>query len=385
MPEGATVFVPGVGFRPSRGVRLAEPVTVTKDEGRALRVMSLLSTEKGTELAFELRDPEKEAQCSVAVTDPRWTTGVEVRLRDLSDAAIPEPPPGRVRRLSFGQHAFGTFRRELAFDALPAGSRGVSVELRGELGEWNVPLDLLPIAETAVVPAAAVGLGRDREGITVRIRNVAATDTATYLDVEAVAALSTRSVLGMGAWRARHGDECLVLIDDRGERFEEIFDPNLRRADPGDSAQTVATFPPMPAESTYLTLVVPKVLVQESEWSLDVALPVYAPTEFSFGPYPITVRWAGVVDQAQTAPGEPPARGVEVQLTTRGSNEERRVLRPGRVLVDGARNWDYGLNYADPAVLGLSVRLREGGSAKTITFLDPVVEVRGPWEIQWRR
>lgn len=379
------MFVPGLGFRPNRGVRLAEPVTVTKDEDRALRVMSFLSTENGTELTFELRDVELEAQCAAAVTDPRWTTGTEVRLRDGSGAAIAELPPGRGQRFSFGQQAFGTFRRELAFEPLRPDMHRVSVELRGGLGEWDIPLDLLPIDETDVLPVTAVDAEQERDGITVRVRGVAARDTATYLDVEAVAAFPARSILGIGAWIGRHGDGRLTLIDKRGQRFDEVVDANLPRPKPGQGAHTIAAFPPIPAGPTELTLVVQKIVAQESEGALEIMLPVHAPTEVTFGTYPMTIRWADVVDDLRPAPGEPLARGVEVQLKESDSHEGRRVLRPGGILIDGARNWNFGFNYADPKALGLNIRLRAGESAKTVTFLDPVVEVHGPWEVRWQK
>jgi hypothetical protein len=380
----ATVFVPGLGFRPSRGLRLAEPVTVWKDEQHALRVMSMLSTEKGTELTFELRDPEREAECSVAVTDPRWSAGT-VRLRGIDDPAIADLPPGRGLRFSFGQHAFGSFRRELAFEALPPNTRNVSVELRGGLGEWDVPLELHQIEESGVLPVTDVGVGQERHGIAVRIRGVAVTDTATHLDVEGVAASPTRLVVGIGAWIVRHDDERLVLIDERGNRFDEVADASLPRADPGQGGRTIATFPPIPADSKELTLLVQKVLVRESGARLEIALPVHAPMELTFGSDPVTIRWAEIVDDLRPAPGEPPTRGIEVQFKSRESHDGRRVLWPIRLLVDGEPTWNYGFNHADPEALRLNVPLRAGESAKSVTFLDPVVEVRGPWEIQWRK
>src|SRR5213593_4057382 len=145
-----------------------------------------------------------------------------------------------------------------------------------------------------------------------------------------------------------------------GRRISRAIDPGDRRVD-GSS-----------------TLVVQKIVAQESEGALEIMLPVHAPTEVTFGTYPMTIRWADVVDDLRPAPGEPLARGVEVQLKESDSHEGRRVLRPGGILIDGARNWNFGFNYADPKALGLNIRLRAGESAKTVTFLDPVVEVHGP-------
>lgn len=386
MTDDPSVFVPGLGFRSSRGgLRLPEPVTITRDNDCALRIMGLSSTERGTELTFELRDKELEAQCSVAVTDPRWTSGVEVRLRDGNGAVIAALPPGAGQRLSFGQHRFGPFRRELVFERLNPDVRGLSVELRGELGDWDAALHLVPLAESGVIPVVPIGAEQERDATTVRVRGVATTPTATYLDIETTAAPPVRSILGIGAWMVRHGDERLTLVDEHGQRFEDVYDEDLPRPNPHDSRRTIATFPPLSSESRELTLVVPAVIVEESDSSLEVPLPVFAPTDAMFGRYPMTVRWADIVEDLRQAPGEAPARGVEVQLKLGSSNDERRVLRPSRINVDGVRNWSYGLDYANPDGPVLKVRLPAGGSAKTVTLLDPVVEVRGPWEVRWRR
>ena len=379
------VFVPGLGFRSNRGLRLPESVTEAKGEGRALRVMSLVSTDSGTELAFELHDREREQEAAASVTDPRWNQGTTVRLRDASGAAIAELPPGRGQRFSFGQHTFGEFRRELVFEPLGSDVRRVSVEIRGGLGEWDVPLRLLPIAETAVIAVARVGAAQERDGITVRIRGFAQTETATYLDIEAVSVSPTESILGIRAWMGRSGEERLALVDQRGQRIEEVSDPSLPRPNPRDGTHTVATFPPIPADSTDLTLVVPRVNVHESEGRMDLKLPVYTPTDVIFGPYPMVIRWADFVDDLRGAPGAAPSRGVAVQLQHRDTDNGRRVLQPRRVEVDGARQWNVGFDYADSKTISMSIHLRAGESPKTITFLEPEVEVRGPWEIRWRR
>lgn len=92
-----------------------------------------------------------------------------------------------------------------------------------------------------------------------------------------------------------------------------------------------------------------------------------------------------MVDDLRPAPGEPLTRGVEVRFKTGAWQNDRQVLRPGAILADGARCWNFGFDHANPEALRLNVPLRDGVTAKTITFLDPVVRVRGPWEIPWRR
>lgn len=380
-----SVFVPGLGFRSNRGLRLAEPATVSKDEGHALRIMSLLSTERGTEVAFELRDSDLQAACFSAPTDPRWTMGAEVRLRDATGAIVAELPPGRGQRFSVGQHEFGFLGRQVVFEPLPSDMRRVTVELRGGLGEWDVPVDLVPIDQSGVVPALQLTAEEERSGITVRARAVATTGTGTYLDIEAAASSPGGSVIGIRGWMRRGGDEeRFALVDGRGRRFEEAFTRDVPRGSLREGGRRLVAFPPLPSDATELTLAVPAVIVTEVEGSLEIPLPVYAPTDASFGPYPLTIRWADVVDQLRTAPGEPPTRGIEVQFMSGEWRNERTLLWPGRILVDSVRNWNFGFDRADPAATHLNIRLREGESAKTVTFLEPVVKVRGPWEIRFR-
>src|SRR5207245_11162488 len=49
-------------------------------------------------------------------------------------------------------------------------------------------------------------------------------------------------------------------------------------------------------DSRALTLVVPAVVFQESEGSLELELPIYAPTDLTFGSHPVRIRYASAVD-----------------------------------------------------------------------------------------
>lgn len=380
----ATVFVPGLGFRSSRGVCLAEPLTLTKDEDHALRIMSLLSTDAGTEIAFELRDKELQQQAFTVPTDPRWMGAANVRLRVASGAAMGELPADRgPGSISIGQHDFGFLGRRLVFEPIPLGVRSVTVELRGGLGDWDVPLELVPIGDTDVAPVTPIGAEQQRNGVTVRVRAIATSDTATYLEIEMTATSPAGSVLSTRPFRL--GADRFAILDERGERLDEVISRDAPRGGPHAVGRAVATFPPLPADAKSLTLLVPAVVVQETEGSVNIELPVHAPTEMSFGPYRMTISWADVVDDLRPAPGEPLTRGVEVRFKTGAWQNDRQVLRPGAILADGARCWNFGFDHANPEALRLNVPLRDRATAKTITFLDPVVRVRGPWEIPWRR
>ena len=386
MAADASVFVRGVGFRPSRGgVGLAEPVTVMKQADNALRVMFLVSSaERGTELAFEMHDPPRVAAAKAGYADYEWHRQMQVELRDTSGAPVAHSKL-RGDSFSMGQHEFGFLRQELLFDRLSPDARRVTLEIRGNLGEWDIPLSLVPLAETGIAAKMPDLAEETRHGITMRVRGVVATHVETVLDIEAVAGPPARSILAIGAWPTRYkAKELLALIDGHGRRLDEMT-PAQRPHNWRQGDRTVATFPPLPSDSIDFTLLVPAVQVAESEGSVDVTLPIHVPTETAFGRCLMTIRWADIVEDMRSAPGAETTRGVEVHFRPTSGDEPRRVLHPGRVLVDGAATSSFGFDYADSQGPVMKVRLPAAGVAKTLTLLDPVVEVRGPWEIRWQK
>ncbi len=125
MAADASVFVRGVGFRPSRdGVGLAEPVTVMKQADNALRVMFLVSSaDRGTELAFEMHDPPRVAAAKAGYADYEWHRQMQVELRDTSGAPVARSKL-RGDSFSMGQHEFGFLRQELMGHPARAGPVG---------------------------------------------------------------------------------------------------------------------------------------------------------------------------------------------------------------------------------------------------------------------
>jgi hypothetical protein len=371
--------VPEVGFRPaSGGLALTRPVEVTKDPEHALKVMHLVSTSaRGTELAFEMRDEPRLVAAKAGNTDYMWHRRMRVELRDARGTSVPRANV-RGENFSIGQHEFGFLRQDILFDQLPAETRRLTLEIRGDLGEWDVPLEVAPIGEVSGVPAATSNASVERNGIVVRVRTIARTGGATCLEVEAAALSPSGEVLGVGAWMRRGEETAFTVVDDRGRRYEEVFTGAIaRRSQHG--GRSVASFARLPDEVDRATLVVPAVVMQEADAGLDIPLPIYVPTDLSFGPHPITIRWADIVPDLRVAPGHPATRGVEVQFKSDTWQNDRRVLRPGKLLLDGERTWNFGFDHE----LRLSIMLREEQSPKTVTFLEPVVEVRGPWEIEF--
>ena len=375
-----TVFIPEVGFRPGVGLALPEPVTVLKENDRGLRVMRLVATELGTELAFEIRDPDREAACETGSLDYKQTRA-EVRLLDAAGVSIPQIP-GPGNGYSFGQHGFGVFGQKVVFTPLPSGTSHVTLELRGGLGDWEVPLDLVPLSDSAVVPAMPVGTEQQRSGVTVRVVAMATTDDAIVLELQAEAGPTVRAI-EIGEWLVNQGKDGFVLIDEGGRRVEELsMRGRMGMKRPG-GGRTVVSFPR--TDSRNFTLVVPSVVFQESAGSLELQLPIHVPTDLSFGRHPVRIRYANAVNDLPAAPGEAPQPGIEVQLGTVDWHDGRRVLRPGPVFVDGIHRGYSVTGRGEPGFVSVNIPLADAASAQTVTMRDPVVAVRGPWEIRFSR
>jgi hypothetical protein len=378
------IYLSGLGFRPSDGgLALAEPVTVTKNSEHALRVVRLISSaQNGTELAFEMVDEPRDRAARGGSADYEWHTRGVVELMDEAGQRVQRVDgPGNV--YSIGGYEFGTLRQDLRFERLSSDTRRVTFTLSGGLGDWELPLDLVPIANRGIVARTLSRAVTERKGIAVRVRAIASTPTGTVLEIEASAAAPVKRVVAIGAWPTRYEPEALLaLVDEKGRRFDEISSDHRPR-NIHEGGHTVATFARLPDDVHELTLIVPGVIVEESE-RLDFDLPVYAPIERRFGSCSITIRWADVVDDLRPAPGSPPTHGVLAQIRPGRWEENRLALRPSSIVVDSVkRSCGFGIS-PDPDGWAFTVALPEGSTAKTVTLIDPVVEVRGPWEIRWQ-
>jgi hypothetical protein len=257
----------------------------------------------------------------------------------------------------------------------------VILEVRGELGDWDVPLELVPIANGAAMPAVSIDAADRRNGVTVRVAAIAETEDRIVLDVRADAG-PTAKAIEIGRWLLNGGRDAFALIVEGGDRIQELSmreRMEMRRM----SGSTVIAFPR--TESRSLTLVVPAIVVQESEGTLELDLPIYAPTDLMFGRLPVRIRYAGAVDALATAPGEAARPGVEIQFGNGTWHDDRRVLHPGPVFVDGSHvDWSV-TDRVEPGVTSLNIPMADGASARKVTMREPVIAVRGPWEIAFRR
>jgi hypothetical protein len=309
---------------------------------------------------------------------------LQVELRDESGA-----PVARSQRagggMSMGMHEYGFYRADVVFEALRPDTRHVTLEVRGSLGEWDVPIEVAPIEETAVTQAIPLGAEQERRGITVRIASFVGTASSTVLEVEAAAFPPTGAILGIGSEFIRNDDNVFVLVDEHRRRFAEQPSRYLAHGNRGDGSRTVAEFPRLPADSRQLTLIVPGVIVEETGMTLDLELPITDPLETHFGSYPVRIGSARVSDEVRFGMGEQPKHGLEVKFAPAGWFDGGRVIKPRRMTVDGVTKYFGWGRRADPEALTLTVPLDDGADVRMVTLIDGTVKVRGPWEIPFRR
>lgn len=376
------VFVPEVGFRPgSGGLRMAHPVTVEHGPQR-LTVHHLVSSEVGTELAFEVSGLAIEQRLG---DEARWMRD-EVRLRDRRGLEYrPRPKAWMAGGESRPQAGPATVRRSMTLEPLEPDLDRVELWINGYVGNWVAPIDLVPF-DTGLA-GARLQSSVSRHGITVALRNVSFGSDVTALDLEVVGEPPVRFVRGVGALHGmRGGPSRLVLRDDQGRLYQETDAAQHRPHDPMGRLD-VATFPPAAADARVFELEVPYVVVEEAVGSADFELPVTESRPLVFGDYSIRVLSSGRVPPPKGA-SRVGWDGLSLELDLGGWQGDRRLLMPGRVLVDG-RDYGYRLGPMTPGsdepAKHVEVPLSDPVAARRLSFRYPTVQVRGPWVVRFTR
>ena len=376
------VWVPQLGFRSASGLRMRERAVVREGD-RAIAIVMLLSTALGTELAFEIKDDRREDACIAGTFDHEALNRLDVSLRDEHGHSYAKSTTLHGS-LGIGQHEFGFFHRSVGFEALHPDTRRLELIVGGALGDWTVPVEVAPIADTGVVPKRPLDVALTREGITVRLVGIALGATETVVELNAT---STRpvAVRGFGAVIQRDGKDRLVLVDAGGQRYEEELSRETMTRPTDDPGRSTAKFPPLPADATELTLAIPAVLVEEDDATLDVTPPVTAPRDVMFGRYPMVLASAVFADDLLAPPGQPPGKGLRVALGAKDPESPRRVVGLSAIAVDGKeRRWGWGRGWhPEPGFTNYTLNLEAGASPVKITLLRPIVRVAGPWEIRF--
>lgn len=371
----AEVYVPGVGFRSDAGLRMPAR-TVVERGAHALAVTQLTSTERGTEIVFEIKDDEREAACIGGTLDHTEIHKIAVTLRDDSGRtyARTQFPNG----MGLGQHEFGFFSRTVGFEPLSVDVRRVTLEARGILGDWEIAVPLAPVSATEVAMKHELDASATVSGITLRVTGIALLASETV--VEFALESSERTPRACGADMQRNGADLLVLTDQLGRRYVEELSRETVMNRPREP-RMYAKFPALAADASELTLSATAVIVDDEQATVDVALPIDIPTDLSFGRYRVRLGPTSFGNELPAAPGQPAQYGM--RFTLRGLDDDERVVRARRAVVDGARMFlGHGWN-ADPAVSSLSLVLSEGVRPSSMQLREAIVRVRGPWEIRF--
>ena len=377
------VFVPEVGFRPgSGGLRLARPVAVEQGRKR-LTVHHLVSSQIGTELAFEVSGLAIERRPDAR---PQWMRD-EVRLLDERGREYrPSPRAWMAGGESRPQGGSATVRRSMTLEPLESQVHRVELRINGYVGDWVVPIDLI-LFDTGLAGTKLTS-SVSRHGITITLRNVSFGAEVTALDLEVVAEPPVRFVRGLGALHGmRRGPSRLVLRDDHGRLYEETDATQHRPQDPMGRVD-VATFPPIPPDARALELEVPYVVVEEGVGTAEVELPVTEPRRLVIGDFQIQVLRSGRLVPPPKAASRVGWDGISLELDLGDWQGDRRLLMPGRVLVDG-HDYGYRLGAMSPGIdepaKHLEIPLSDPTTAGQVSLRYPTVQVRGPWTLRFPR
>jgi hypothetical protein len=379
----ASVYVPGFGFRPADGVKMRAPVVIEQGQ-RALKVLDLSTTSAATEVTFEIRDDSAQDACLAGSLEHDALMKAQVALRDDRGIDYPRATNGR-ESLSLGQHEFGFFGRTLSFERLPADARQVVLAIRGKLGDWDVPVELGPITASGAIAVDDLTAEATTRGVTVRLVRAAFASDRTFVELEATSTLAATSIRGMGDLQ-RDGADRLVIVDGSGGRHvEELSRETVRRPDV-PQGRAYAMFGPLPVDEGDLTLVVPSVLLDDEQPSLDVPLPLHERREMRLGRYPIVLGPIALVGDLPSAPGAPAGHGLRFAIGPAGDQDEV-ALRPLSLGVDGAakkHGWGWGW-HPEPGLRNMSIDLTRDVTPTSLRLEGAIVKVRGPWEIRVTR
>lgn len=365
------MYLADVGFR-AAGVRLVMPVRAGLGQ-RRLTLDELVATPEGTELTYHLTGLTGDEGYTSKQDLVAIHTGSVEQVLARGAFSFASDPAGLRRRISTTtviQQWVGPVDIVIAV---------------ADVGEFRLAAALRPFGTDTDAPRRDVNASAIHEGITVTVRGVGAAREETAAEVE-VAVADGECCVGIGGYQGhRLGPTALSIRDESGRVYGERW-PEPGRVDHA----TLALFEPLHPEARELELTVPYVFVEEPELMQAIPLPVASPVEARLGRYQIRVLATARVEadpRARGASYREPAVGVDLDLG--GWHGDRRVLTPGRILVDGVF---CASRYRLPGTMNATQpepvdRVELTGdrvfAAKTLSFSNPSIQVRGPWRIRF--
>jgi hypothetical protein len=369
----ATVYLAEVGFR-SPGVRLVAPVR-TAVEGRTLTLRDLVATADGTELTYDVFGLKGEEGFSPRQDVVAIRSGEVERVLERGAFSFRAEP-----RFSAGPSSLVRTVRSTSTIPHEAGRVEITIAIE-TVGEFRVAPELRPFGPETEALRTDVDTSVTHEGITVSVRGVGTAREETAIEIE-VAVPDDECCVGIGGLNgSRLGPTAISLRDDGGRMYMERW-----REPVGYDHETLAIFQPIHPDARHLVLAVPYVIVEEPLKTDAVPLPVTTPVDVSLGRYPIRILGTSIHASAKERAVEDRAPRLGVDLDLGGWHGDRRVVLPGRPIVDGV---DHGVSYG-PRWLDarrpepVDLLYLSGGralEARSLAFTRPTIQVRGPWRI----
>jgi len=379
-------LVPGLGIRDCNAANLvaAAPVSVTRG-GATATVLALLSADGQTIVRLEVTGLPIPAP-----TDPSPAGPLTLSLHDNGGKSYPG-----VRGYTQGgiipsedRTALGV-SAERAFAALDPDVRLVEVTLNGPptVGDWQIQVPVVPVQEAALPTAQGGGAGATLHDITVRVMSVAADQRGLGVQLLAQtdrADWRVRGNLGGDTYTRR-----LTLHDDQGHVWTER-QPSGNRQQQGEGSGVTdqALFPPLPGGIARATLTVPFVKVEQTGAQSTLRVPLAgrqigeqfpATGDIELGGFHIRVK---NITLAEDNKGN---RRLWLDLDGGDWAEGQKLIEPGQVSTDNGDPAWCGASYQGDVsqIFRLCVSLpRDYANGVTITFQNPVVAIRGPWDVE---
>ena len=362
---GSEIFIPELGFRRAAGALTLSGSVLIERDGVSLWLGRCISAGQ-TELvcAFDGVDlPVEDVPIAFNVCPVPWWRDFSLQLID---------PSGRVFRTERFYGSGRAKRRSFtaSFGALPPDTRAAELRIDGPLGEWRLPFELVPIAETVVAQPldAAVTDANVRLSATALAR--LPDYTAIRVAVSAISPLRRIDGLGRGGPTGDFHDPVLEVAATRHDLRWRI---GTKWMD-GAGLEQVLLFNPLPSEPAEVVLRCDRVLVEEDAEPCVITYPDSV-GEYRFGRF--TLRVVSTKPEVECRFGR--AIGLDIDV----EGVDRRWLSRETVEVDGANalvGWS-----RSGAIPGLHLNvLHPGHEPFAITLSHPIVETDGRWDLAIR-
>ena len=377
--------IPGLGIRACDSPGLIAPESVTAERGGTIvTVTTVLSAGGETTVRLTITGIPgipNDRQTVIFLEDDRGRTYLLLRAAHGSSSSVNAPTQ--------------TYSGEWTFAPLAPNVRTVHIRIDSPLpvGEWSVPVLVVPVAQAQLTSAQASTASMTVQGITVQVTHVAATADRTVFAIHAQAQTPTHIIHSLDD--PIHFNRTLILRDDRGTVYRELSTQGKTWPNQGGGYTDGAQFPVLLPGAHTVTLVIPYVEVAETG-EATVKIPVAGlqpptPGVADSGDrhalnIPVTIgayrfRLTGV---SIASMGGEQSLAFDVDLGDwQGS---RKLVEPGTPHLTSTQPMGYSASDAEVNGFRQVTQVRIPlpptlGDTVDVQFTQPVVAVQGPWQL----